>query len=318
MNPSRRPSPAPGRTSGTMVHPGRSPGRQEYIAAACLTLDMDAEAAVLTADISSMSRMTPMSRRVLRPAGGRARILALLKRHGVTATFFIPGYSAHRYPDVVRAVAEAGREIAHRSYCHENTIGMDEKTEAAMIDLGLRALHDVAGVRPQGYRAPMWEMNFHTPKLRPSAGSRWDSSLMDSDHPYVLAVDGAAPGSLVEVPVWWGLDDWEQYAFLPGLIGSGVIGSPAKALEMWTLELDAMHRLGGALVFVLPPVPVRPAISGRGPGSAHRADESARRALDHHRGGGGPAHGVAEPGPADLSAAGHPGGCLLGRTPAHP
>ena len=66
---------------------------------------------------------------------------------------------------------------------------------------------------------------------------------MDADHPYVLAVDGAAPGSLVEVPVSWGLDDWEQYAFLPGLIGSGVIESPAKALEMWTLELDAMHRL---------------------------------------------------------------------------
>ena len=161
-------------------------------------------------------------------------------------------------------------------------------------------------------------MNFHTPKLLAERGFRWDSSLMDSDHPYVLAVDGAAPGSLVEVPVSWGLDDWEQYAFLPGLIGSGVIESPAKALEMWTLELDAMHRLGAAFVLCCHPFLSGLAISGRGPGSAHRADESARRTLDHHRGGGGPAHSVAEPGPADLSAAGHPGGCLLGRTPAHP
>ena len=55
---------------------------------------------------------------------------------------------------MVRAVAEAGHEIAHHSYFHENTIGMDEKTEAAMIDLGLRALHDVAGVWPQGDPAP--------------------------------------------------------------------------------------------------------------------------------------------------------------------
>src|SRR5207247_4077625 len=79
-------------------------------------------------------------------------------------------YSAHRYPDVVRAVAEAGHEIAHHSYFHENTIGMDAKTEAAMIDLGLRALRDVAGVRPDGYRAPLWEMNYHTPRLLADRG----------------------------------------------------------------------------------------------------------------------------------------------------
>ena len=60
--------------------------------------------AVLTADISSISRMTPMSHQSYGPLVGVPRILALLKRHGVTATFFIPGYSAHRYPDVVRAV----------------------------------------------------------------------------------------------------------------------------------------------------------------------------------------------------------------------
>jgi peptidoglycan-N-acetylglucosamine deacetylase len=226
-------------------------------AAACLTFDMDAEAAVLTADISSMARMTPMSHQSYGPLVGVPRILALLQRHQVTATFFIPGYSAHRYPQVVRAVAEAGHEIAHHSYFHENTIGMDEKTEADMLDLGLRALRDVAGVRPEGYRAPMWEMNFHTPRLLAERGFRYDSSLMDSDHPYVLAVDGS-PQSLVEVPVSWGLDDWEQYAFLPGLIGSGVIESPAKALEMWTLELEAMHRAGAAFVLCC-----HPFLSGR-------------------------------------------------------
>jgi peptidoglycan/xylan/chitin deacetylase (PgdA/CDA1 family) len=227
-------------------------------AAACLTFDMDAEAAVLTADISSINRMTPMSHQSYGPLVGVPRILSLLKRHEITATFFIPGYSAHRYPGVVRAIAEAGHEIAHHSYFHENTAGLDEKTEGDMLDLGLRALHDVAGVRPEGYRAPMWEMNFHTPKLLAERGFRWDSSLMDSDHPYVLAVDGDAGTTLVEVPVSWGLDDWEQYAFLPDLIGSGVIESPAKALEMWTLELEAMHRLGAAFVLTC-----HPFLSGR-------------------------------------------------------
>jgi peptidoglycan/xylan/chitin deacetylase (PgdA/CDA1 family) len=219
----------------------------EYRAAACLTFDLDAEAAVLSADINSINRMSPMSHQSYGPLVAVPRILALLKAHAIRATFFVPGYSAHRYPNVVRSIAEAGHEIAHHSYFHENTIGMDEKTEADMIDLGLKALWDVAGVRPQGYRAPMWEMNFHTPKLLAERGFLYDSSLMDSDHPYVLATTAAGDAAtLVEVPVWWGLDDWEQYAFLPDLIGSGVIESPAKALEMWTLELEAFHRIGAA------------------------------------------------------------------------
>jgi peptidoglycan-N-acetylglucosamine deacetylase len=261
MTRAETPQPAAGLASSS-VPPAPVVWPDGVTAAACLTFDMDAEAPVLTADISSISRMTPMSHQAYGPLVGVPRILALLERHGITATFFVPGYSAHRYPDVVRAVAAAGHEIAHHSYFHENTIGMDEKTEAAMLDLGLQALHDVAGVRPDGYRAPMWEMNFHTPKLLAERGFRYDSSLMDSDHPYVLAVEGSAgpkaSGTLVEVPVSWGLDDWEQYAFLPGLTGSGVIESPAKALEMWTLELEAMHRLGAAFVLCC-----HPFLSGR-------------------------------------------------------
>ena len=216
-------------------------------AAACLTFDIDAESAVLTADRSSIDRMSPMSHQSYGPLVGVPRILGLLERHGVRATFFVPGYTAHRYPSVVRAIAEAGHEIAHHSYFHENTIGMDVKTEAAMLDLGLKALWDVAGVRPAGYRAPMWEMNYHTPALLAERGFQYDSSLMDSDHPYPLSVDGGRV--LAEVPVSWGLDDWEQYAFLPGLIASGVIESPLKALELWTLELQALYRLGA--VFTL-------------------------------------------------------------------
>jgi peptidoglycan-N-acetylglucosamine deacetylase len=214
-------------------------------AAACLTFDLDAESAALTADINSIRRMMPMSHQSYGPLVGVPRILALLARHDLRGTFFVPGYTAHRYPAVVRMIAEAGHEIAHHSYFHENTAGMDEVTEAAMLDLGLKALDDVAGIRPVGYRAPMWEMNFHTPKLLAERGFRWDSSLMDSDHPYLLSVEAGAMPPLAEIPVSWGLDDWEQYAYLPGLFGSGLIESPSKALEMWTLELGAIYRLGG-------------------------------------------------------------------------
>jgi len=309
------PQPAAGLASSA-VPPAPIAWPSGVTAAACLTFDMDAEAPMLTEDISAITRMTVMSHQSYGPLVGVPRILALLKRHDLRATFFIPGYSAHRYPDVVRAVAEAGHEIAHHSYFHENTIGMDEKTEAAMIDLGLRALHDVAGVRPDGYRAPLWEMNYHTPRLLAERGFSYDSSLMDSDHPYVLAADGAAgeeaATTLVEVPVSWGLDDWEQYAFLPGLTGSGLIepGEGARDVDAGARGHAPARR---RVRLVLSSVPVRAAVPRRGAGAAHRADEVTRRAVDHHRGRGGQAHGVAEAGPADLPAAGPSRGRPLDR-----
>lgn len=228
-------------------------------AAACLTFDVDAEAPALTVDLGAANRMMPMSHQSYGPLVGVPRILSLLDRHQLKATFFVPGYTAHRYPDVVRFIAESGHEIAHHSYVHENTQGMDAKTEADMIDLGLEALAEAAGVRPVGYRAPMWELNFHTPRLLAERGFLYDSSLMDADYPYTLSVDGThAARSIVEIPVSWGLDDWEQYAFLPGLFGDGLIESPAKALELWTLELEAIHRLGALFTLCC-----HPFLSGR-------------------------------------------------------
>ncbi|MCI0689549.1 MAG: polysaccharide deacetylase, partial [Sporichthyaceae bacterium] len=195
-----------------------------------------------------------MTHQAYGPLVGVPRLLALLRRHDLRATFFVPGYTAERYPSVVRAVADAGHEIAHHGYLHESVVGWDADAEARMLDRGLEALRKTAGVRPGGYRAPMWETNYHTPRLLADRGFDYDSSLMDGDLPYLLAVDGdggdgdgdtgAGAASLVEIPVHWALDDWEQYAFLPGITGSGLIESPAKVLEMWTLELRAMHEEG--------------------------------------------------------------------------
>lgn len=215
-----------------------------YRAAASLTFDIDAESPVLTTSLKAARRMSVMSHQSYGPLVGVPRILALLSRYELHATFFAPGYTVDRYPDIIRMIASDGHEIAHHSYFHEDTSWMDAATETDMIDRGLEALDRVAGVRPTGYRAPMWEMNYHTPRILTSRGFQYDSSLMDSDHPYLLDSGDGQGNTLVELPVWWGLDDWEQYAFLPDLLGSGVIESPAKVLEMWTLELDAMHRMG--------------------------------------------------------------------------
>jgi len=140
---------------------------------------------------------------------------------------------------------------------------------SSTTDRGLDALAQVAG-RPVGYRAPMWELNWHSPQLLLERGFLYDSSLMDADVPYELAV---GDGSLVEIPIQWALDDWEQYCYLPDLSGSGLIESPAKVLELWSLELEAVRAEGGCFVLTN-----HPFLSGR-PSRARALEELVERAA---------------------------------------
>ncbi len=228
-------------------------------AAATLGFDMDAESVVLTVQPSSASRLSVMSHQAYGPLTGMPRILALLARRGVRATFFCPGFTAERYPDLLRRVRDEGHEIAHHGYLHESVAGMSAEQEAAMIDRGLEALEKVTGERPVGYRAPMWETTYATPGLLLDRGFLYDSSLMDGELPYELAEgeqDDAR--SLVEIPVHWALDDWEQYAYLPEVFGSGLIEDPEKALSMWSADLAAIHEDGGCFALTN-----HPFLSGR-------------------------------------------------------
>ncbi|MCK5753795.1 MAG: polysaccharide deacetylase family protein, partial [Mycobacterium sp.] len=183
-------------------------------AAAAFTFDVDAESAVLWGNDAVAARMSVMSHQAYGPLVGLPRILELLDTHQIPATFFVPGHTAHRLPAAVRRIVEAGHEIAHHGYLHEQPTALTLAQEIEALDRGLQALAEVAGVRPIGYRAPMWDLSWRTPELLLERGFLYDSSLMDADHPYELAV---GEGSVVEIPIQWALDDWEQYCYLPDI-----------------------------------------------------------------------------------------------------
>jgi peptidoglycan/xylan/chitin deacetylase (PgdA/CDA1 family) len=229
-------------------------------AAACFTFDVDAESPVLFEQPAAAGWLDVMSHQAYGPRTGLPRLLRLLERHKVRATFFVPGFTAERWPDAVRAIRDAGHEIGHHGYLHEGArSAADAATEEANLLRGLEALDRVAGVRPLGYRAPMWELSYRLPALLARHGFTYDSGLMDADHPYRLAVspEPGAP-SIIELPVQWALDDWEAYNYLPGITGSGVIARPSEVLERWNAELDALVAEGGLFVLTN-----HPFVSGR-------------------------------------------------------
>jgi peptidoglycan-N-acetylglucosamine deacetylase len=221
---------------------------------AILSFDVDAETPILVEGRRYAENAGVMSHQAYGPLVGVPRILGLLAEYGLPATFFVPGLTAERYPQAVERILEAGHEIGHHSYAHFSPFDQDEAAERADFERALAVLERF-GVRPEGFRCPSWEPTWRTPALVAEYGLAYDSSLMDDDRPYLLETPA---GELVELPVHWSLDDWEQYAYLPRPPFKSPIESPRKVLDLWTSELDAMRRYG--CLFVLT---CHPFLSGR-------------------------------------------------------
>jgi peptidoglycan-N-acetylglucosamine deacetylase len=207
-------------------------------AVAVLSFDVDAESPILAMGRRYADHAMVMTHQAYGPLVGVPRLLELLGEYELPATFFVPGLTADRYPEMVESVAAAGHEVGHHSYSHRSPVDLSESGERADFERALSALERV-GVRPVGHRAALWEASWHTPGLVAEFGLEYDSSLMAADRPYRLRTPR---GTIAELPPHWSLDDWEQYAFLPRPNIGGVIESPRKVLEIWRGELDAMRR----------------------------------------------------------------------------
>jgi peptidoglycan/xylan/chitin deacetylase (PgdA/CDA1 family) len=234
---------------------------------ACLTFDVDAEAVILAESGLYARNAGVMSHQAYGPLVGIPRILDLLREYALPATFFVPGWSADRHPQTVEMILAAGHEIGHHSYAHFSPFAQTEDEERADFERALETLRG-AGAEIEGFRSPSWEPGWRTPQIVAQHGLFYDSSLMDSDKPYLL---DTGAGEIVELPVHWSLDDWEQYAYLPDPPHRSSIESPAKVLDLWTSELDAMRRYG--CLFLLT---CHPFLSGR----PHRVE--VLRALIEH------------------------------------
>lgn len=87
------------------------------------------------------------------------RILNLLAEYDVRATFFILGWVADRYPDLVQKIALSGHEIATHGYWHELVYRQTPAEFATDLSRSLEAIgRAVSDSRPLGYRAPAFSI----------------------------------------------------------------------------------------------------------------------------------------------------------------
>jgi peptidoglycan/xylan/chitin deacetylase (PgdA/CDA1 family) len=227
-----------------MTHPVWPDGKQCAVA---LTFDVDAESPFLFQP-GGEKRPKALSIGTYGPLRGVPRILDILARQHVPATFFVPGWTIDNWPEAVRDIARAGHEIAVHGYLHEEFSTLTPDQQRAIHLRALDAAERVTGRRPVGVRPP-GEYTPETLRIIEEIGFLYDSNLRGDDRPYRVRVDGEAT-RLIEICPHWELDDGPYFSFG---FGSGYapvrIQSTEAAYETWSREFDGYHR--GGLCYVL-------------------------------------------------------------------
>ena len=82
------------------------------------------------------------------------RILDILEKYDIKATFFVVGINAQNYPEPLRAVAERGHEIGNHTFSHRYVKGKDAKAVSEDLDKCKDTIYNICGVTPTVFRAP--------------------------------------------------------------------------------------------------------------------------------------------------------------------
>ncbi|MCI0437754.1 MAG: polysaccharide deacetylase [Chloroflexi bacterium] len=221
------------------------PGKTQCVV--MLGFDLDGVSGLLYRTPEAANHPSVLSRAEFGPKVGVFRILDLLDRYEIPASFFVPGWIAERNEDTVRDIARRGHEVGHHGYMHEPPASLSPEKEAEILDKGIEILEGITGQRPLGYRSPSWDLSEYSLEYLAERGFVYDSSLMAHDAPYFV---DTPKGRLVELPVDWALDDAPYYAFNRG---AGAMNTPQDVYKAWEWEFDGAYQYGSAFILTMHP-----------------------------------------------------------------
>ncbi|MEL6410530.1 MAG: polysaccharide deacetylase [Pseudomonadota bacterium] len=219
--------------------------------ACAITFDMDADSLIHIARPGDANdRLYPISMGRYGPTVAIPRILDTYKRLGLKQSFFIPGWCMDTYPQAVESILEAGHEIGHHGWIHEDPIATKGDVQKEAFEKALETHKRMTGQAPRGYRAPVYNITQQVVDLLVEHQFHYDSSLMADDIPYVLQT---GKGSLYEMPVHWGTDDWPPFAHYDEIGYMMPVRAPSAGLAAFWEEFEAQYEAGGFFMLILHP-----------------------------------------------------------------
>lgn len=221
--------------------------------AVALSFDADHETNELREGGQSIGRMAwgQYGNRV-----GVPRVLEMLKRHDIKATFYVPAVVALLYPDEQRRVVSEGHEIGIHGWIHELNSVLPYEAERDLMFRSTDTLEKITGIRPVGLRTPSWDFSPNTLRIETELGLLYDSSLMADEDCYELVMEGT-PTGIVEVPVEWIRDD-AVYFMMHRFQSLRPYTPPKDVLDIFLREFDAAYEAGGLFQLTMHPHIITP------------------------------------------------------------
>jgi peptidoglycan/xylan/chitin deacetylase (PgdA/CDA1 family) len=180
------------------------------------------------------------------------RILALLDKFRIPASFFVPAITALLHPAEIKAITAKGpHEIGLHGWIHERNSLLTEDDERTLMKKSFDTLKQMTGKAPVGIRTPSWDFSASTLKLIRELGLLYDSSLMAEDRPYEILESGK-PTGVVELPVEWLLDDYPYFGFERYSDVRPHI-TPNEVFEIWAAEFEKAYEEGTLFVLTMHP-----------------------------------------------------------------
>ena len=232
--------------AGRTLRPQQWPGGARC--AVALSFDSDHETSDLREGGKSIGRLAwgQYGARV-----GVPRILALLDKYAVKASFYVPAVTALLHPDEQRRVVAEGHEIGIHGWIHELNSVLPYAAERDLMLRAAEVLENTTGVRPVGLRTPSWDFSWNTLAIEAEMGLLYDSSLMSDEDCYELLLDGA-PCGVVELPVEWVRDD-AVYFMMNRFSALRPYTPPADVLDIFRREFEAAYAEGGLFQLTMHP-----------------------------------------------------------------
>jgi peptidoglycan/xylan/chitin deacetylase (PgdA/CDA1 family) len=182
---------------------------------------------------------------------GVPRIRALLEKHDVKATFYVPAVAAMLYPEEQRALVDEGHEIGIHGWIHELNSVLPQAAERDLMLRSADVLEKISGRRAVGMRTPSWDFSPNTLAIQKEMGLFYDSSLMADEDCYELLLRGD-PTGVVELPVEWVRDD-AVYFSMNRFASLRPYTPPTDVFETFRRELDSAWEEGGIFQLTMHP-----------------------------------------------------------------